>query len=223
MLIWWNKFGSCAGNWKKCLYRLYVQSVAMGELVYQTINHASTYYAFRMPRELGQYHWRIDGKDRQGTTPWEEWWATVVLPMLQSHTFREPFFAAEGGDYSWQERFRQRPSDYHLQFVNDAQKGEFFNLHMIMKEDFRFSSDPELGLEAVDIVTNTIRRSLSGHFARAGWMAIPQLMIHRASHCIRMISLAQEGQSPRTIPYARVIDDFRRGGRQMFPRRYFEL
>ena len=36
----------------------------MGELVYQTLNHATTYFAFRMPRELGKYHWRIDGKDK---------------------------------------------------------------------------------------------------------------------------------------------------------------
>ncbi len=37
--------------------QLYVQSVAMGELVYQTLKHADTYYAFRKPRELGEYHW----------------------------------------------------------------------------------------------------------------------------------------------------------------------
>ena len=130
--------------------------------------------------------------------------------------------AAEGGDYRWQERFRTRPSDYKLRFVNDSQSGKFFDLRMLMTEDFRFSSDPEFGLEAVDIVTNTIRRSLSGNFARAGWMAIPQLMIQRASHCIRLISLSRESASAQRLPYAKVMDDFRRGGRAMFPKRYFE-
>ena len=202
--------------------QLYVQSVALGDLVYQTLNHAGTYYAFRLPRELGEYHWRIDGKDQMGITPWEKWWSTVILPMLESHTFREPFIGAEGGDYRWQERFRTRPSDYKLRFVNDSQSGKFFDLRMLMTEDFRFSSDPEFGLEAVDIVTNTIRRSLSGNFARAGWMAIPQLMIQRASHCIRLISLSRESASAQRLPYAKVMDDFRRGGRAMFPKRYFE-
>ena len=202
--------------------QLYVQSVAMGELVYQTLNHADTYYAFRIPSELGEYHWRIDGKDRLGITPWEKWWSTVVLPMMEWKTFREPLKGAEGGNYRWQERFRKRPSDYKLRFANDPQKGEFFDLRMVMTEDFGFSSDPEFGLEAVDIVTNTIRRSLSGNFGREGWMAIPQLMIHRASHCIRLISLSRKDASSHRIPYAEVMNDFRHGGRAMFPERYFD-
>ncbi len=107
--------------------------------------------------------------------------------MLESHTFREPLIIAEGGNYRWQERFRKRPSDYKLRFAKDTQKDEFYDLRMVMTEDLRFSSDPEFGLEAVDIVTNTIRRSLSGNFSRAGWVAIPQLMIHRDSHYIKLI------------------------------------
>ncbi len=200
--------------------QLYVQSVAMGELVYQTLNHANTYFAFRMPRELGEYHWRIDGKDKLKATPWENWWSTVIRPMLESKTFREPFIGAEGGDYRWQERFRVYPDGYKLQFVNDSEKGEFFDVNLIMTEDFCFSSESEFGLEAVDIVTNTIRRSLSGNFSRNGWMAIPQLIIHRASHCIRLISLAREGSLSRQVPYAAVLRDFRNGGRLMFPKRY---
>ena len=202
--------------------QLYVQSVAMGELVYQTLNHADTYYAFRIPSELGEYRWRIDGKDRLGITPWEKWWSTVVLPMLESKTFREPLVAAEGGDYQRKERFKMRPSDYKLKFVNDSQKDEFSDLVKVITEDFRFSSDPELGLEAVDIITNTVRRSLSGNFSRAGWMAIPQLMIHRASHCIRLIALSRDSASSQRIPYAKVMDDFRHGGKSMFPERYFK-
>ena len=200
--------------------QLYVQSVAMGELVYQTLNHANTYFAFRILRELEKYHWRIDGKDKLKTTPWENWWSTVIRPMLESKTFREPFIGAEGGDYRWQERFRVYPDGYKLQFVNDPEKGEFFDINMIMTEDFCFSSEPEFGLEAVDIITNTIRRSLSGNFSRKGWMAIPQLIIHRASHCIRLISLTQEGSLSRQVPYAAVLRDFRSGGRLMFPERY---
>ena len=201
--------------------QLYVQSVAMGELVYQTLNHADTYHAFRTPPELGEYHWTIDAKDPLGITPWEKWWSTVVLPMTESKTFREPLMAAEGGDYRWQERFRIRPDGYKLQFVNDSQQGDFFDLKLLLTEDFQFSSEPEFGLEAVDIVTNTIRRSLSGNFGRSGWLTIPQLMINRASHCIKLISLSREDHSSHTAPYANVLNDFRHGGRAMFPLRYF--
>ena len=200
--------------------QLYVQSVAMGELVYHTLNHANTYFAFRIPRELEKYHWRIDGKDNLHTTPWEKWWSIVIRPMLESKTFREPLIGAEGGNYSWQERFRVHPSEYKLQFVNDSEKGDFFDINLMMTEDFRFSTDPELGLEAVDIVTNAVRRSLSGNFSRTGWIAIPPLMINRASHCIKLISLVRDGTLSHQLPYAAVLHDFLSGGRLMFPKRY---
>ncbi|MDE0534328.1 MAG: hypothetical protein OXI01_23190 [Albidovulum sp.] len=202
--------------------QLYVQSVAMGELVYQTLNHASTYFAFRIPSELGEYHWRIDGKDRLKITRWEKWWSTVVLPMLESKTFRDPLIAVEGGDYRWQEQFRKRPDDYKLAYVKDAEKGEFFDLGTVIAKNFCFSSVPEFGLEAVDIVTNAIRRSLSGNFTRAGWIEIPKLMIHRQSHCIRLITLSRDSTISDRIPYANVLRDFRHGGRAMFPRWYYE-
>ena len=102
--------------------QLYAQSVALGELVYHTLNHANVYYAFRTASELAEYHWVIDAKDRSKVTPWEEWWSTVILPMLESHSFREPFIAAEGGDYRWHDRFKTEPDEYKLQFVKDPEK-----------------------------------------------------------------------------------------------------
>lgn len=197
--------------------QLYVQSAAMGELVYLTLNHADTYYAYRNASELGKYHWRIDAKDRQKVTPWEQWWSVVVLPMLESHSFREPLIIAEGGDYRWHDRFRKIPNDYKLQFVKDPRKSYFHDLKMVLTEDFRFSAEPEFGLEAVDIVTNTVRRSLSGNFRQHGWRALPQLMIHRNTHYITLITLSQETPPPHRLPYSKVIDDFRLGGRVMLP------
>ena len=200
--------------------QLYAQSVAMAELVYHTLNYANVYHAFHRGQELAEYHWTVDAKDRLRVTPWEEWWLRVILPMLESHSFREPFIVAEGGDCRWHERFRTEPDEYKLQFVRDPGEGEFFDLRLVMMEDFRFSPDPELGLEAADILTNTVRRSLSGHFERRGWMALPQLMIHRKNHYIRLISLSQEERATPRAPYTNVINDFRSGGRPMLPDKF---
>ncbi len=201
--------------------QLYVQSIAMGELVYHTLNHANVYHAFRTASELGAYHWVIDAKEPSKVTPWEKWWSKLILPMLESRSFREPFIAAEGGDYRWHDRFKTEPSAYKLQFVENPEEGEFFDLRPIMTEDFRFSSDPEFGLEAADILTNTVRRSMSGNFDRRGWMALPQLMIHRKSHYIRLISLSQEERATFRVPYTRVLNDFRSGGRSMLPNKFY--
>ncbi len=198
--------------------QLFVQSVSMGELVYNTLMNAELYYAFRKPQELGEYHWIIDAKDLSKVTPWEEWWSTVILPTLESHSLREPFINVEGGDYRWQERYRTEPDEYKKQFAKDPEKGDWFDLKKLMKEDFRFSSDPEFGLEAVDILTTTIRRSMSGNFSRKGWISIPRLMIHKNSHYIRLISLTDEELIPKKLPYRDMMNDFRTGGRIVLPK-----
>lgn len=202
--------------------QLYVQSAAMGELIYNTLNHADMYFAIHRPRELGEYHWAIDAKDCLKVTPWEEWWQTVVLPMLESKTFQKPFITIEGANYRWHNRFNTEPSEYKKQFVKDSENGEFCDLRLVMTEDFRFSSDTEYGLEAVDVLTNTIRRSMSGNFSRAGWLSIQKLMIHINTQYIRLIHLAGDLQIPKNFPYNHVLSDFRSGGRSILPKKILE-
>lgn len=204
--------------------QLYVQSVAMGELVYNTLKNADLYHAFRMGSELGEYHWIIDAKELSKVTPWEEWWSLVILPMLESKSFREPLIGVEGGDYRWHDRFKIELSEYKKQFVKNPKKSNFFDLRPVMTEDFRFSSEPEFGLEAVDIMTNTVRRSMSGNFKRHGWLAIPPLMVHRKDQYFSFISLMQEEDSSSSrFPYMKVIRDFRSGGRTMVPENFIPI
>ena len=207
---------------EKISVQLYAQSAAMGQLVYHTLDYANTYHALRTPPELGEYHWRIDAKDRLGTTPWETWWSTVILPMLESYSFQRPMLGVKEGNYRWHDRFKKTPGDEKLQFAKNPERDDFFDLKMIMTENFCFSPDPEFGLEAVDIVTNAVRRSLSGNFRRAGWIEIPQIMIHRKGHYIRLITLSKKNYSVDRIPYSNVLDDFRHGGRLLLPEGTFK-
>lgn len=200
--------------------QLYVQSCAMAELVYNTIYHANLYYSFRIAREIGEYHWVFDAKDRNKITEWEKWWALVVLPMIESKSFREPFISAEGGDYRWHDKLRIEPDEYKKRFVKDSEKSEFFDLKPILQKDFRFSWDPEYGLEAVDILVNAIRRSLVGNFSREGWLPIRGLMVHMGRHYIRLMSLAPEDRKLPLATYRKVLSDFSAGGRNMLPPNY---
>jgi hypothetical protein len=197
--------------------QLYIQSCAMAELVYNTLNHTNIYFSFRMPSELGEYHWVIDAKDRSKLTPWEHWWSNVISSMIESKSFRKSFIYVEGGDYRWHEKFRVEPNEHKLQFANVSETSEFFDLEPVLKKDFRFSSSPEFGLEAVDILVNAVRRSLAGNFRREGWLPIRKLMIHRNTHYIRMISLAAEKTKSNPVSYKRVLSDFSVGGRNMLP------
>lgn len=199
--------------------QLYVQSILLGDLIYETLNHANTYFAFRFPQELGSYHWLVDAKERDKTTNWEKWWSTMVMPLLESRSFQKPFMQAEGGDYAAHEKFRiSSLGEFKSQFVRDPKKGQFFSLREIMKKDFQFSADAAPGLEAVDIVTNAVKRSMNGNFRREGWLLLPQIMIHRRTHYIGLVHLNRSYEGRSAAPYMKVLNDFRRGGRPLVPR-----
>ncbi len=197
--------------------QLYLQSLAMSELIYSVLYHADIYFAFRNPPELGEYHWTMDAKGRGGLTDWEDWWSQIIMPVTQSKTMREPLARVKEGNYSFQEKFRTEPSDYLLQFMDRSNTSDFFDLRPVLSDDFRFSSDVEPGLEAVDIIANATRRALSGNLRDFGWNEIPALMIHRRDHYLRLMTVSATDMSRPTLPYANVIDAFRSGGRSMFP------
>ena len=100
--------------------QLYVQSVLTFELIAHVIRHATLYYVQRMPRELEYFHWVVDAKDPRQTTPWEDWWSFVVMPILQSKFMREPVLRLVGADYShYERRFDIELSDFHKSLVPD--------------------------------------------------------------------------------------------------------
>lgn len=197
--------------------QLYLQSLAMIDLIYSVLFHADIFFAFREPRELGEYHWAVDAKGRDGLTNWEEWWSKIILPVIQSKTINDPFPRVKEGDYSHQDRFQVEPDDYLLQFIDDPEPGTFFDLRPVLSDNFRFSSDVEPCLEAVDIIANGIRRALSGNLKPFGWNEIPSLMIHRRGHYLRLCTVTESGQRRSSLPYASVLDTFRSNGRSMFP------
>jgi hypothetical protein len=49
------------------------------------------YFSQRRPRELANFEWIIDAKDPMGPTSQEDWWRTVIGPMLESKSISEPF------------------------------------------------------------------------------------------------------------------------------------
>ena len=82
-------------------------------------------------------------------------------------------------------------------------------------ESFRFSSEPEAGLELVDIVTNALRRGLIGNLGEAGWLPLRSLMIHRSDVYVSPVGLIADDDRSLALPLRRVLNRFREGGRIM--------
>ena len=199
--------------------QLYLQGTAMFELIWQVMEHATTYHAQRQSTELSAFHWIIDAKDKGRATEWETLWSDIVMPVLQTRSITRPHAMLEGADYSHFKRFKMDPPDW-LPRPAEGHERTVTNLRLVLMENFRRSSDAEPGLELADIVTNAARRALSGTLQRDGWRHLPSLMIHRRQHYIQLVAL-HDRKPPKALPYGRILlKHFRHGGRSMIAPRW---
>ncbi|MDE2448615.1 MAG: hypothetical protein KGO22_06570 [Gammaproteobacteria bacterium] len=159
--------------------QLYVQSVATFDLLWRTLQHATVYYSQREPHTLARFRWVVDAKSPTGITDWEDGWGKVVKPFMQSHSLREPFTQLEEGDYSHMAAKEMPMPDYLVEKFPRLKGESGLSLHDAFKE-FEFSPRATTGLEVVDVITNALRRGLTGRLAEAGWQGIAGIMIHRA-------------------------------------------
>ena len=178
------------------------------------------FYSQRRPEELGVFHWVVDAKDRERVTDWEDWWSYVVMPIIQSKSLRKPMGYFAEGDYSYFERFEATLENHPKPHANDPSSKEATDLRKVITESFRFSSDPEPGLELIDILANATRRAMAGNLKRDGWKNIPRLMIHRRGHYIQMIALTQIEPNVHRYPYMPVLRHFTHGGKSMLAPRF---
>lgn len=91
----------------------------------------------------------------------------------------------------------------------------------LLLRNFNFRSDPEMGLEFADVLTNATRRLLRGGIQRDGWINMHRLMIHRANEAyIKFILLGPGPDVVLAADYAPIVNEgFRKNGKPMFTRR----
>lgn len=197
---------------------LYVQSFAMIETIAQVLYGCPMYYSMRWPKELSAFHWTVDAKELNKITSAEIWWSDVMVPLLELRSLREPMDIYDGGDYRYfMEEFGRDTPDRLKPHANSADG--MLDLYKLLKGSFRFSSEPEFGLELVDIVTNATRRAIMGNLQRAGWSGIPRMMLHRKDQYLTMINLTELDSHWQLRPYATVVaQGFAGCGRRLRPR-----
>jgi len=196
-------------------HQLYVQSVLTFDVIARVLRHATMYYVQRLPRELASFFWVVDAKEPSNVTPWEEWWSWAVMPMLQSKFLREPMWHLVGADYShYDRRFRTRPSEYLRERIQDPKATEAVDLKKMLSENITFSSASLPALEIVDIITNAVRRAMVGNLQFEGYKSLPNIMVHRNSHYIRLVSLANQ-QPTTNPPYMPLLNHFILGGKKL--------
>lgn len=197
--------------------QLYCQMMVTLDLLHRVLEETILYHCQRHPKELAEFHWIVDAKAKGHVTDWEDWWANTLVVWLQAISLKRPANMLRGGDYRHFRRFMFDSVPEYLQGVApDVVAGESpgFDLQLIFRESFRFSSDPEPGLELADIVTNAMRRGLIGNLGEAGWLPLKSLMIHRTDFYVRPVTLRYQDEVV-SRPVSAVLHRFREGGRNM--------
>ena len=204
--------------------QLYAQAVATFGLISHIIQKATLYYVQRLPRELGAFYWTIDAKEKKQVSNYDQLWSTLVLPFLQSKSFRNPLIQLAGADYSAFERFchsEPAPPAYRRPAVGDRSPWEYVDVKKVLKEDFAFSFPSATpGLQLVDALTNAIRRAMNGNLQPDGWAGIGRLMVQSegGNQVIQLIDLSG-GNPPRVQgrapAYVRVIQHIERTAKRM--------
>lgn len=197
--------------------QLYVQGAVTIDLLYNVMQDMIVYHCQRFPKELGEFHWVIDAKNPGAVTNWEDWWSKTLVIWLQAMSLVKPGAMLPGGDYRHFRRFIFDELPEYLRDVApyaDRSGGAGIDLQKMYGESFRFSSEPEPGLELVDIVTNALRRGLIGNLGEPGWLPLRGLMIHRSA-----VYVSPVGLLPPDRKLARALlptmNKFRMGGRIM--------
>jgi hypothetical protein len=179
--------------------QLYVQAVCSFELLYRVVQTATLYYAQRYPQALSEFHWFIDAK-HQKITPYEDLWAQILMPSLQSKSISEPFIQLIEADYSYFEKYYYESEELpeHLkEAFGDAKPFQGIEIRDIYKKNLSFEqSHMNLGVQLADILTTSVRRAMNGHLQENGWGNIGKLMVQapRHSQTIQMIDLCSVTQ-----------------------------
>lgn len=195
--------------------QLYAQAVATTSVVWNAFQHGQLFFCQRWPGELGRYRWVIDAKDKNKITKYENWWQQSVMPLIQSHSIREPGIKLKGGDYSsYNRNFPPiRTPNYLLPHVEgENEKGD--DLKAIFRELEFANSETQTGLQVVDILANALRRSLSGRMGRKGWCKMSSLTVHQKDGSVVLKNLGPSSGSVNTS-YGAIINEINSGGRSM--------
>ncbi len=184
-------------SFEKLNNQLYVQARCIFETLYNILQTSTLYFSRRKPKELGEFYWYIDSKDKK-ITSFENLWTDIILPALQDKSRKEPIAQIlEGADYSYFEKdLKQRP---------EAPEHIYRDPHDIFKKNLKFcQSHNSLGIQLVDILITNLRRALNGRLDTTGWINIGKLMVEpiRRSHAIHFVGMSNDCKNMYTTRYS---------------------
>jgi hypothetical protein len=186
-----RKFERMAEGVRGMSNQLFLQAFVTIHLVLRIIHVATLYFVQRSPKELAEFFWTVDRKNRT-LTKMEKIWSTLVLPMGEAHFARSPLLRLEGADYSYfDQRYKigaEGGKNSHLEWIQktyaipEDRKMNAISGKAILSDQLEFKDSLDLlGLQLSDMLANTLRRALNRRLEIDGWQNFGQLLVQKAT------------------------------------------
>jgi hypothetical protein len=204
--------------------QLYVQSLLMTELTAIVVEEAALYFSQRHPRELGNFTWTIDAKDPRRITTQELWWRDTLGPLQESRSRREPLGRVDDprfNDHFFDQAYEFQKMVWHPDKPREPVTG--YDIRKIISNNISFKdSRSDILIQAIDILTNFVRRLLIGRiYDPSVAPTLGRLQIYRRREgvyqSINLLSLTGEGRLA-SAQLARMIKQMSLAGRSMIRR-----
>jgi hypothetical protein len=144
--------------------QLYIQSVAMRELVCTALAEAAMYFAQRRPKEIAAFHWVIDAKDPTKISTQEKWWKDTFAPLVETRSERAPFQLVDDAAFQYKHmkhKFRLAKTLWRPDGMSKQMVG--LDIKAMVTENVSFvDSRDDILVQTADILTGFIRRICAG-------------------------------------------------------------
>lgn len=189
--------------------QLYVQSVLMRELVVQSVEVTTMYFAQRRPQDLATFEWVIDAKDPTRITRQEEWYRDTLGGLVETRTEREPITFVRDDSFNYEYFDRSFSTRGEVWRPNQPLKVvDGIDLRKLVLENVTFAvSQSDILIQVIDILSSHVRRALAGKIGDHGVIRqLGRLQVRRkrdgVAQTVQLCSLTGERDGPRSYGMA---------------------
>ncbi|WP_373019279.1 DUF3800 domain-containing protein [Thiomicrorhabdus sp.] len=148
--------------------QLYVQLSCQIQLMHTFVNRGISYFVQRKPNSLKSFKWKIDQKEPQKKTDFEDVFEKFSPTLLQTLSLQNPGHALNWCDYRPMSEFMYKKGEipeYLIDKFPHLKEKEGFDIQKIIRKNIKFiDSKSYEGIQVADLLASGMRRLLRQEF-----------------------------------------------------------
>jgi Protein of unknown function (DUF3800) len=184
--------------------QLYIQLVCQVQLMSAVVDRGINYYVQRIPSTLSSFKWRIDHKDPNQRTAYEDAFEKLSPALLQSFSLQKAGAMLNCCNYKSMSKFMYQTGEIPEYLISEFPKLKTemgLNIQKIIRDDIKFvDSKFNEGVQIADLLASGLRRLLKGEFKNSQMAAslFAKLFVQEARNAspLKIITFGEECSVP---------------------------